>query len=297
MSFFIRRGGLALPALLIAIATGTALALPAQAPTSWSPPVQLPAGCVSSGSQPGLALNAAGTEAAPGSQLNADTATSVLVCTSADGQTWPTPATVGQGTSPAVALAPDGRAVTAWDGGPFNAPVIQASVRPPGGTWSAPVTVGTDARGPLIGIDRAGNTIIAWAGTSGMIHTASLPAGGSWTPAQTLATILRQRAGHGGELRRVGGPHLGHKGHGRRKHLCRLRDHPGRLRRAGQSRPSSLPRRADQRRAEQRRGPGGNGMGHGARGHKRGGYPLRGRDVERPGSAVRQRSREPQRRD
>ena len=115
MSSFIRRGGLALPALLITITTGTALALPAQAASSWSPPVQLPAGCVSSGSVPGLAVNAAGTEAAAGSQLNADNSTSVLVCTSADGQTWPAPATVGQGTSPAVALAPDGRAVTAWD--------------------------------------------------------------------------------------------------------------------------------------------------------------------------------------
>ena len=188
MSSFIRRGGLALPALLITITTGTALAVPAQAASSWSPPVQLPAGCVSSGSVPGLAVNAAGTEAAAGSQLNADNSSSVLVCTSADGQTWPAPATVGQGTSPAVALAPDGRAVTAWDGGPFNAPVIQASVRPPGGTWSTPVTVGTDARGPLIGIDRAGNAIIAWAGAAGTIHTASLPAGGSWTPAQTLAT-------------------------------------------------------------------------------------------------------------
>ena len=188
MSRSIRRLRLALPASLLALGAGTALAAPAQAASSWSPPVQLPAGCVSSGSVPGLAVNTAGTEAAAGSQLNADNSSSVLVCTSADGQTWPAPATVGQGTSPAVALAPDGRAVTAWEGGPFNAPVIQASVRPPGGTWSAPVTVGTDARGPLIGIDRSGNAIIAWMGATGAIHTASLPVGGSWTPAQTLAT-------------------------------------------------------------------------------------------------------------
>ena len=188
MSRSIRRLRLALPASLIALGAGTALAVPAQAASSWSPPVQLPAGCVSSGSVPGLAVNAAGVEAAAGSQLNADNSVSVLVCTSADGQTWPAPATVGLGTSPAVALAPDGRAVTAWEGGPFTAPVIQASVRPPGGTWSAPVTVGTDARGPLIGIDRSGNAIIAWMGATGAIHTASLPAGGSWTPAQTLAT-------------------------------------------------------------------------------------------------------------
>jgi hypothetical protein len=188
MSRSIRRLRLALPASLIALGAATALAVPAQAASSWSPPVQLPAGCVSSGSVPGLAVNAAGTEAAAGSQLNADNSSSVLVCTSADGQAWPAPAAAGQGASPAVALAPDGRVVTAWEGGPFTAPVIQASVRPPGGTWSAPVTVGTDARGPLIGIDRSGNAIIAWMGATGVIHAASLPAGGSWTPAQTLAT-------------------------------------------------------------------------------------------------------------
>ena len=117
MSRSIRRLRLALPASLIALGAGTALAVPAQAASSWSPPVQLPAGCVSSGSQPGLAVNATGTEAAAGSQVNADNSSSVLVCTSADGQTWPAPATVGQGASAAVALAPDGRAVTAWSGG------------------------------------------------------------------------------------------------------------------------------------------------------------------------------------
>jgi hypothetical protein len=40
----------------------------------------------------------------------------------------------------------------------------------------------------LIGIDRSGNAIIAWMGATGTIHTASLRAGGSWTPAQTLAS-------------------------------------------------------------------------------------------------------------
>ena len=82
MSRSIRRLRLALP-VLIAVGTATALAVPAQAASSWSPPVQLPAGCVSSGSQPGLAVNAAGTEAAAGFQFNADNSSSVLVCTSA----------------------------------------------------------------------------------------------------------------------------------------------------------------------------------------------------------------------
>ena len=45
MIFSIRRPGLVLPAVLIALGTGTALASPAQALTSWSPPVQLPGAC------------------------------------------------------------------------------------------------------------------------------------------------------------------------------------------------------------------------------------------------------------
>ena len=294
MSQSIRRFRLALPASLIALGAGTALAVPAQAASSWSPPVQLPAGCVSSGSQPGLAVNAAGTEAAAGSQQNADNSSSVLVCTSADGQTWPAPATVGQGGSPAVALAPDGRAVTAWLGGPFTAPVIQASVRPPGGTWSAPVTVGSDASGPLIGIDRSGNAIIAWA-AAGTIHTASLPAGGSWTPAQTLATNygsgLAMAANSAGSAVLTWAT----KGTG-----------PGTYADSGTilggfAAPVKvgLPPYPGGRTSVALNDAGQAAMvwAQGARGRKRGGYPLRGRDVERPGSAVLQRRREPQRRD
>ena len=54
MSQSIRRFRLALPASLIALGAGTALAVPAQAASSWSPPVQLPAGCVSSGGAAGI---------------------------------------------------------------------------------------------------------------------------------------------------------------------------------------------------------------------------------------------------
>jgi hypothetical protein len=41
--------------------------------------------------------------------------------------------------------------------------------------------------GPVIGIDGSGNAIAAWAGGSGAILTASLPAGGKWTRVTTLA--------------------------------------------------------------------------------------------------------------
>ena len=83
MVFSPRRCGLVLPAVLIALGTTTALASPAQALTSWSPPVQLPGACGGA-----LAVNAAGVEVAAGYQQNPDNTMSVQVCTSADGQTW-----------------------------------------------------------------------------------------------------------------------------------------------------------------------------------------------------------------
>ena len=183
MSFFIRRGGLALPALLIAIATGTALALPAQALTSWSPPVQLPGACGTA-----LAVNAAGAEVAAGYQQTASGSMSVQVCTSADGQSWSAPVTLGQGVIPSVAIAPDGRAIVAWEGASSNVYSVQASVRPPGGQWAPAVTLTGDYGHPVAGMDGSGNAIAAWAAAAGPIETASLPAGGTWTAATTLAT-------------------------------------------------------------------------------------------------------------
>jgi hypothetical protein len=182
MSRFIPRGAFALPALLIAVGTSTAVALPAQAAGSWSPPVQLPAWCGGS-----VAVNAADAQAAAGFHQNADGSLSVQVCTSVDGQTWSAPVTLAQGVSPAVAIAPDGRAVTVWEGGPGTAATVQASVRPPGGQWSTAVTLTTDFGHPVIGIDGSGNAIAAWAAASGAIDTASLPAGGTWTRVKTLA--------------------------------------------------------------------------------------------------------------
>ncbi len=178
----IRRGVLALPASLIALGSGIALALPAQAASSWSPPVQLPGVCGGS-----VAVNAAGAQVAAGFQQNADGSMSVQVCTSTDGQNWSAPVTLGQGVSPTVAIAPDGRAVTVWEGGPGTAATVQASVRPPGGQWSTAVTLTTDFGHPVIGIDRSGNAIAAWAAFSGPVETASLPAGGTWTAVKTLA--------------------------------------------------------------------------------------------------------------
>jgi len=179
MSRFIHRGASALPALLIALGASAAVVPPAQAAGSWSAPVQLPGLCGVS-----VAVNAAGAQVTAGFS-NANM--SIQVCTSADGQNWSAPVTRAQGVSPAVAIAPNGRAVAVWEGGPGTAATLQASVRPPGGQWSPAVTLGTDYGQPLIGIDGSGNAVAAWVAGNLAIDTASLPAGGSWTPVTTLA--------------------------------------------------------------------------------------------------------------
>ena len=181
MFFSIRRSVLGLAAVLIAVAAGTALASPAQALNGWSPPVQLPGECGAA-----VAVNAAGTEVAAGTQQNSGLTPPLQVCTSADGQNWSAPVTVGQGLNPVVAIAPDGRVVAVWRDGP-----IQASVRPPGGQWGPAVTVSTDGayRDLGVGIDGSGNAIAAWMTGTSAVQTASLPASArKWTKITTLAT-------------------------------------------------------------------------------------------------------------
>ena len=189
MHRFTRRSAIvALPALL-ALGTSAAVALPAQAASTWSAPAPLPAGA---GSQQ-FAENAAGAQVVTWSTYNETTfLTSVEVSTSANGLTWSAPVTLTTGNdagpAPVARIAPNGRAVVAWLGGPTTASVIQSSVLPPGGTWSAPVNVSTDAfGGPVIGMDGSGNAIVTWLGGNREIRTASLPASSTtWTAVNTL---------------------------------------------------------------------------------------------------------------
>src|SRR5258707_13334244 len=97
MSRFIPRGAVALPALLIAVGTSAAAAVPAQAAGSWSPPVQLPGSCGGAG-----AGNAAGAQAAAGYRQNR-----VAAFTNAHGQNWAAPVTPRPGVRPPRANRPD----------------------------------------------------------------------------------------------------------------------------------------------------------------------------------------------
>jgi hypothetical protein len=198
---WIGRGGLTALAGLVAF--GISPALPALA-TSWSAPVQLPGSCGSA-----VAVNQAGAMAAGGTFTAADGTTHVQVCTSPDGKIWqatdlgPGGDQPHGGQHPVMALSPDGHAVALW-GSTVGCPascsyILQASVRPPGGSWGAPVTLSTElnwgAGGLVLGMDGAGNAIAAWVGFyADASHYAVLPAGGTWGPARTLSTYVQGHA-------------------------------------------------------------------------------------------------------
>ena len=119
---------------------GVAMAVPAQAAGGWSAPVLLPLPI--SGGSVAAAVNASGQAAAITSGQTASGNAAVSVSTSANGQTWTAPVTLGPGGEPAVALAPNGRTVAVWQGfSGITSTGVQASVLVPGGTWSAPVAV------------------------------------------------------------------------------------------------------------------------------------------------------------
>ena len=213
MCRFLRRNSYSVSSLMIVLGLGV-IAAPAQA-AQWSTPVQPPAGCRSTpAGAPSLAVNASGAwvvaaYAQTGSGLEA---VGVSACTSNDGVNWSGPITIGLGTSPAVAIAPDGRAVVVWQGGPATAPNIQASTRPASGNWTAPVVVSILPGHPLIGMDGAGNAIAVWAGTTlaTPVVTATLPAGGNWTATNTL---VAQAGGIGLATNSVGGAITGWRTH------------------------------------------------------------------------------------
>jgi hypothetical protein len=96
----------------------------------------------------------------------------------------------------AVAIDPAGTAAALWvRAGPVaDNPVVEASIRPPGGEWSTPAQLGGPYRevsGMRVAFDHAGNAIAGWIGlvgsTGDAVFAAQRPVGGSWSPPATLA--------------------------------------------------------------------------------------------------------------
>lgn len=102
-----------------------------------------------------------------------------------------------------VAVNPSGLAAVAWvqkDPGSAIDPdqfSILASVRPPGGAFSTPVTISppildpeTEASGPRLAIDGAGNVVVVWSysdGTESLIESATMLAGGAFAAPVALS--------------------------------------------------------------------------------------------------------------
>jgi hypothetical protein len=176
----------ALVALAGAAVFGFSPALSALAAT-WSSPVALPGSCGTS-----VAVNQAGVMAAGGTFTASGGTANVEVCTSTNGTTWQA-TDLGPGGGIVVAVTPAGQTVALW-----SSTVLEAAVRPAGGSWGAPVTLSTSQSGGLVlGVDGSGNVIAGWVGSGDDVTDAVLPAGSSsWGPATALSTANDQGVAH-----------------------------------------------------------------------------------------------------
>jgi hypothetical protein len=187
-------GRAVLTALAGLAAFGVQPALPALA-SVWSAPVQLPGSCGSS-----VAVSQAGAMAAGGTLTASDGTTHVQVCTSPNGKTWQVTDLGQGGNAPSsghrvvVTVTPAGQTVALWGNWPCAtcSTVLEAAMRPAGGSWGAPVTLSTNLDlsdgGLVAGVDGSGNVIAGWVANPGDTTYAVLPAGSSsWGLATTLS--------------------------------------------------------------------------------------------------------------
>ena len=116
------------------------------------------------------------------------------------GGAWSTPVTVSPAGADIQSLDLDvnaqGSAIMSWTRYTGTVEQVQASTRPVGGTWSAPVTVSStntvDDYGSTVALDPAGNAVVAWTRATGSgsasAYASMRPAGGAWSPEAALST-------------------------------------------------------------------------------------------------------------
>lgn len=84
-----------------------------------------------------------------------------------------------------VAMDADGEAVAVWRRSNGANTVIQGAGRPPGGSWSTPVTLselGQNSNQPRVAVDPDGDAFVAWTRAGALpAQVASRAAGGSWS--------------------------------------------------------------------------------------------------------------------
>ncbi len=116
---------------------------------------------------------------------------------------WNQPMTLGQtgreSGAPEIAIAPDGEAIAAWEGGRPNG--IQVSTRKPGGNWTSPFTLARsrEAEGPHVAAGARKATVI-WSdtthtrsGETSVVLAATRIKGGPWGKPRNISAEKRWR--------------------------------------------------------------------------------------------------------
>ena len=110
---------------------------------------------------------------------------------------WLTPADLsasGQSASePQIAVSSDGEAVALWSRSDGARNIIQATARPPGGTWQSPVDVsaiGQNAAEPQLALDAEGDATAVWRrydGADQVVQSSTRLAAGAWRSPNNLS--------------------------------------------------------------------------------------------------------------
>jgi len=120
------------------------------------------------------------------------------------GGSWQAPATLSAAarlnrSRPQVAVDPRGNAIAVWERHDAAKFVVQAAVRPAGGTWQSPANLSApcrDAFDPQVAVDPQGNAIAVWErhnAAASVVQGALRPAGGRWQAPVDLSATPRLR--------------------------------------------------------------------------------------------------------
>jgi PKD domain len=190
----------ALPAALLASLACLLFASPAAAAPAWLVPTELSAPGRDA-SEPALAMGESGeTVAVWQRQSETEIGQTVQASTRSPGAAFSTPLELSAAAGePTVAMTPSGEAVALWrhffqeEGKGYYA--IQASYRPPGGSFSAPLDVAVLPSAALpqdihVAIDAAGDTAAVWTQqeeSTSVIEASLRPAGAGFSTPTTIS--------------------------------------------------------------------------------------------------------------
>jgi hypothetical protein len=184
-------------------------ALPATA-SDWTTPKDI-SDTSKDASEPDVAVDSSGNATAVWSLADGSARRVEGASLPTGGSTWTTPLHISADTTfgvnrQHVVIDGAGNAYVSWRLANGTDSLIQASVRPPGGSWSLPQDLsasGHDAFRPDLAVDAAGDSVVVWErsnGTSQLIQAAVRPAGAaSWGAPADLSAV-----GQDGHDARVG---------------------------------------------------------------------------------------------